>query len=59
MQINISTRHGHLSDAVRAKMTAKLEKLARLFETSGGNRADGRFGARGESGRRLAGFRRA
>ncbi len=32
MQINISTRHGHLSDATRAKLTAKLEKLARLFE---------------------------
>lgn len=32
MQINISTRHGHLSDATRAKITAKLEKLARLFE---------------------------
>ncbi len=32
MQINISTRHGHLSDATRSKMTAKLEKMARLFE---------------------------
>lgn len=32
MLINISTRHGHLSDATRAKMTAKVEKLARLFE---------------------------
>jgi putative sigma-54 modulation protein len=30
--INISTRHGHLSDATRAKMTAKVEKLARIFE---------------------------
>jgi putative sigma-54 modulation protein len=32
VQINISTRHGHLSDATRAKITAKVEKLARLFE---------------------------
>jgi len=32
VQINISTRHGHLSDSTRAKITAKLEKLARLFE---------------------------
>lgn len=32
MQINISTRHGHLSEATRAKITAKLEKLSRLFE---------------------------
>ena len=32
MQINISARHGHLSDATRGKITAKVEKLARLFE---------------------------
>lgn len=32
MQINISARHGHLSDATRAKISAKVEKLARLFE---------------------------
>jgi putative sigma-54 modulation protein len=32
VQINISTRHGHVSDATRAKITAKLEKLSRLFE---------------------------
>ena len=32
MQINISVRHGHLSDATRSKITAKVEKLARLFE---------------------------
>ena len=32
MQINISARHGHLSDATKDKMTAKVEKLARLFE---------------------------
>ena len=32
MLINISTRHGHLSDATRAKISAKVEKLARLFE---------------------------
>ncbi len=32
MQINISTRHGHISEATREKITAKLEKLSRLFE---------------------------
>lgn len=32
MQVNISARHGHLSDATREKITAKVEKLARLFE---------------------------
>lgn len=32
MQTNISARHGHLSDATRQKLEAKLEKLPRLFE---------------------------
>ncbi|HVX64304.1 MAG TPA: ribosome-associated translation inhibitor RaiA [Pirellulales bacterium] len=32
MQINISTRHGHLSEATQAKITSKLERLPRLFE---------------------------
>jgi putative sigma-54 modulation protein len=32
VQINISTRHGHISEATREKLTAKLEKLSRLFE---------------------------
>ena len=32
MQISISARHGHLSDATREKITAKVERLARLFE---------------------------
>lgn len=32
MQINISTRHGHLSEATQAKITTKLERLTRLFE---------------------------
>jgi putative sigma-54 modulation protein len=32
VQINISVRHGQLSDATRSKITAKAEKLARLFE---------------------------
>ncbi len=32
MQVNISVRHGHLSDATRSKITAKVEKVARLFE---------------------------
>ena len=32
MQVSISARHGHLSDATREKIAAKVEKLARLFE---------------------------
>lgn len=32
MQVNISARHGHLSDATREKITVKVERLARLFE---------------------------
>lgn len=32
MQVNISARHGRISDAIRDKMAAKVEKLARLFE---------------------------
>ena len=32
MQIKISARHGHLSDTTREKMSAKVERLARLFE---------------------------
>ncbi len=32
MQINISVRHGHLSDASREKITAKMERLDRIFE---------------------------
>lgn len=32
MQINISTRHGQISDATRDKLNAKLERLPRLFE---------------------------
>lgn len=32
MQIKISTRHGHLSDATQEKVKAKAEKLVRLFE---------------------------
>src|SRR5262245_36293449 len=32
VQIKISARHGHLSDATRGKIEAKAEKLARLFE---------------------------
>jgi putative sigma-54 modulation protein len=32
VQISISARHGHLSDATREKITVKVEKLARLFE---------------------------
>ena len=32
MQISISARHGHLSEATREKIVAKGEKLPRLFE---------------------------
>lgn len=32
MQINISARHGHLSEATREKISAKAEKIVRLFE---------------------------
>lgn len=32
MQIKISTRHGHLSEASQAKFQAKLEKLTHFFE---------------------------
>lgn len=32
MQINISTRHGQISEATREKIVAKLEKLTRVFE---------------------------
>lgn len=32
MQLNISTRHGSVSDATRAKITEKVEKLTRYFE---------------------------
>lgn len=32
MQINVSTRHGHLSSESQARITSKVEKLARFFE---------------------------
>ncbi len=32
MQISISARHGHVSEATQAKVRAKVEKLARIFE---------------------------
>lgn len=32
MVIKISARHGHLSEATQTKITAKLEKMSRLFE---------------------------
>ena len=32
MQIKISARHGHLSEATQEKLQAKLEKLTRLFD---------------------------
>lgn len=32
MQINVTTRHGHLTDANQEWVTGKAEKLLRLFE---------------------------
>ena len=32
VQINISTRHGHLSETTRTKIEEKVGKLSRLFE---------------------------
>jgi putative sigma-54 modulation protein len=32
VQLSISTRHGHLSEATQAKLRAKAEKLGRFFE---------------------------
>jgi putative sigma-54 modulation protein len=32
VQIRISTRHGNVSEATQEKITAKVEKLTRLFE---------------------------
>lgn len=32
MQINVTTRHGHLNEATQEKLTAKAEKLLRYFE---------------------------
>lgn len=32
MQIQISTRHGHLSEASQEKIRGKVEKFGRLFE---------------------------
>jgi putative sigma-54 modulation protein len=32
VEIKIATRHGHLSEATRAKITAKVGRLSRYFE---------------------------
>jgi len=32
MQINISTRHGNISDASKEKITQKVEKIQRFFD---------------------------
>ncbi len=32
MQLSITTRHGHLTEATQAKLRAKAEKLGRFFE---------------------------
>lgn len=35
MQINISTRHGQISDETQAKIIEKLSKLSRLYDRLG------------------------
>jgi len=32
VQVNVSTRHGHLSEASQAKIRTKVEKLGRIFD---------------------------
>jgi len=32
VQVNISTRHGHLSDATQEKIRGKVQRLSRYFE---------------------------
>jgi putative sigma-54 modulation protein len=32
VQVEISARHGHLSEATKEKITAKMERLLRLFD---------------------------
>ncbi len=32
MQIKISTRHGHVSEQTQARITAKVERLTRLYD---------------------------
>jgi len=32
VQINVSARHGHLSESSQEKISAKVEKLSRIFE---------------------------
>jgi putative sigma-54 modulation protein len=32
VQVQVSTRHGHLSEASQQKVAAKVEKLLRIFE---------------------------
>jgi len=32
VQVNISARHGHLSDETKTQITAKVERLLRLFD---------------------------
>ena len=32
MQINVTTRHGHLNEATQEKLTARAEKLLKFFE---------------------------
>lgn len=32
MQINVTTRHGHLNEATQEKFTSKAEKLLKLFD---------------------------
>jgi putative sigma-54 modulation protein len=32
VQVNISTRHGHLSESTQEKITRKVQRLSRIFE---------------------------
>ena len=32
MEIKVSTRHGHVSEATQTRITSKVEKLTRLFD---------------------------
>ena len=45
MQMNISIRHGHVSEATQAMIREKLDKLTRLYDRIGAIEAHHRFGA--------------
>ena len=45
MQMNISIRHGHVSEATQAMIREKLDKLTRLYDRISAIEAHGRYGA--------------